>query len=87
MVCLRYRERRDQRRSRYEDKHEKSNYRGGYERNESWNNNNELAKPNSGKNSEKSFFPQTNSSDCHVTWVNGTNAGEKGKKSNKMQNE
>ena len=82
-----YRERRDQRRSRYEDKHEKSNYHGGYERNESWNNNNELAKPNSGKNSEKSFFPQTNSSDCHVTWVNGTNAGEKGKKSNKMQNE
>ena len=82
-----YGERRDQRRSRYEDKREKSNYHDGYERNESWNTNNKQAKRNSGKNSEKSFFPQTNSSDRHVTWVNGTNAGEKGEKSNKMQNE
>ena len=42
---------------------------------------------NSGKNSEKSFFPQTNSSDRRVTWVNGTNAAKKGEKSNKIQNE
>ena len=39
------------------------------------------------KTVKKSFFPQTNSSDRHVTWVNGTNEGEKVEKSNKMQNE
>ena len=69
-----YGERRDQRGSRYEDKHEKSNYRGGYGRNESWNTNNEQAKPNSGKNSKKLFFPQANNSDRHVT------CGRKGQK-------
>ena len=81
-----YGERRHQRRSRYKDKCKKSNYRGGYGRNESWNTNNEQSKANSGENSEKSFFPQANSSDCHVTWINGTNTGEKGKKSNNLQN-
>ena len=32
------------------------------------------------KNSEKSFFHQTNSSDRCVTWVDGTNVAEKGGK-------
>ena len=81
-----YGEQRDQRRSRYEDKCEKSNYHGGYRRNESWNTNNEQAKPNSGENSEKSFFPQANNFDRHVTWIDGTNAGEKGEKLNNLQN-
>ena len=81
-----YRERRDQRRPRYEDKREKSNYHGGYGRNESWNTINEQAKPNSGKNSKKLFFQQANNSDRHVTWTDGTNVGEKGKKSNNLQN-
>ena len=81
-----YGERRDQRRSRYEDKCKKSNYHSGYWRNESWNTNNKQAKPNSGENSEKLFFPQANNSDRHVTWIDGTNAGEKGEKSNNLQN-
>ena len=61
------------------------NYCGGYGRNEGWNTN-EQAKPNSGENSEKSFFPQAKNSDHHVTWIDGTNAGEKGEKSNNLQN-
>ena len=32
------------------------------------------------------FFPQANNPDRHVTWIDGTNAGEKGKKSNNLQN-
>ena len=64
-----YGEQRDQRRSRYEDKHKKSNYRGGYGRNESWNTNNEQAKPNSGENSEKSFFPNGRGQDATTVLV------------------
>ena len=79
-----YRERRDQRRSRYEEKREKSFNRGGYGRNENWN---EQAKTNVGENSEKSFFPQANNSDRRVTWTDAANVAEKGEKLNNQQNE
>ena len=46
-----YEDRRDQRRSRYEEKHEKLNYRGGYGRNDSWNNNCEQGRLNPSDNS------------------------------------
>ena len=79
-----YGELRDQRRSRYEEKCEKSFNRGGYRRNENWN---EQAKTNPGKNSKKSFFPQANNSDRHVTRTDVAKVAEKGEKSNNQQNE
>ena len=79
-----YGERRDQKRSRYEEKREKSFNRSGYRRNENWS---EQAKTNPGKNSEKSFFPQANNSDRHVTWTDAANVAEKGEKSNNQRNE
>ena len=68
-----YGEQRDQRKSRYEEKREKSFNRGGYGRNGNWN--------------EKLFFPQANNSDHHVTWTDAVNVAEKSKKSNNQQNE
>ena len=78
-----YGERRDQRKSRYEEKHEKSFNHGGYGRNENWY---EQSKTNLSENSEKSFLPQANNSDRHVTWTDAAKVTEKGEKSNNQQN-
>ena len=79
-----YGERRDQRKSRYEEKREKSFNRCGYGRNGNWN---EQSKTNPSENSKKSFFPQANNSDRHVTWTDAANVAEKSEKSNNQQNE
>ena len=80
-----YGERRDQRRPKYEEKCEKLNYCGGYGRSESWNANHEQGKLNPSDNSKKSFSPQANNPECHVTWTEPANVGEKSKKSNNLQ--
>ena len=79
-----YRERRDQRKSRYEEKREKLFNCGGYGRNENWY---EQSKTNLSENSEKLFLPQANNSDRHVTWTDAAKVTEKGEKLNNQQNE
>ena len=79
-----YGERRDQRKSRYEEKCEKSFNRSGYGRNENWY---EQSKTNLSENSEKPFLPQASNSDRHVTWTDAAKVTEKGEKSNNQQNE
>ena len=39
------------------------------------------------ENSEKTFLPQANKSDRHVTWTDAAKVTEKGEKSNNQQNE
>ena len=78
-------ERRDQRKSRYEEKCEKLFNHGGYGRNENWN---EQVKDKPSENSKKSFFlHKQTSSDRHVTWTDAANVTEKAEKSNNQQNE
>ena len=78
-------ERKDQRRLRYKEKHEKSNYRGGYGQSESWNPNHDQGTPNPSDNSEKSLSSQASNVDHHVTWTDTVSAGEKSEKSNNLQ--
>ena len=80
-----YEEHRDQRRPRYEEKSEKSNYQGGYRRSENWNSNRDQGKTNPSDNSEKSLSPQASDVDHHVTWTDTMSTGEKSKKSNNLQ--
>ena len=77
-----YGERRDQRKSRYE---EKSNYRSGYGRSENRNPNHDQGKSSPSDNSEKSFSSQASNVDRHVTWTDTVSVGEKSEKSNNMQ--
>ena len=77
-----YGEQRDQRRPRYEDKREKSNYRGGYGRSEGWSVNREQGRINPSK---KLLSPQANNQERHVTWMEPANVGEKSNKSNNLQ--
>ena len=62
-----YEERRDFRRQRYDDKREKSNYRGGFGKRGGWNDNYDQRSKESNKseNSNKLFSSQ----ECHVTWT------------------
>ena len=80
-----YRERRDHRRPRYKEKHEKSNYCSGYGRSESWNTYCEQGKSNTSYNRENSFSPQVSNVDRHVTWTDPVNVGEKSEKLNNLQ--
>ena len=80
-----YREQRDQRRPRYEEKRKKLNYRRGYGRTENWNPNRDQGKSNPSDNSEKSLSSQASNVDHHVTWTDTVSVGEKSEKSNNLQ--
>ena len=80
-----YREQRDQRRPRYEEKREKLNYRRGYGRTENWNPNRDQGKSNPSDNSKKSLSSQASNVDHHVTWTDTVSVGEKSEKSNNLQ--
>ena len=80
-----YGERKDQRRPRYEEKREKSNYRSGYGRSENWNPNRDQGRPSPSDNSKKSLSSQASNVDRHVTWTDTVSVGEKSEKSNNLQ--
>ena len=80
-----YGERRDQRRPRYEDKREKSNYRGGCGRCETWNINQVQENTNPSENSEKLPSLQPNNQERHVTWTEPANSDGKSDKLSNCQ--
>ena len=78
-----YGQQREQRRPRWEEKREKSFYRGTHGRDENWYPQNEQEKAS--QNSEKSFFPHVHSSDKRVTWDDTTSQKGKSEKSSNSQ--
>ena len=85
-----YREKRDFRRQRYDDKCKKLSYRGGFGKHDGWNNEYDQTSQankvsNSSKNSEKSLSLQPNSQECHVTWTEPVSLERKSDNSNNRQ--